>query len=472
MFRKDRVVIPGNTARFAKRLAQPFTKQNLLCAVRAIAPALFALTLSSVAHAQGTMDFSGAQTLMGTFKLFAGYAGDATFAPSHSSGLSVTITKTSVGAVLTATRKSVQPGQKVTFSISATGVTNGVVPTGTVIFTNATTGVVLGSEVLSATSSSTTTPISIAYVTVSASQLQLGVNTITASYSGDSNYIASSVASLTIDLSGSFITTINPASLTLTPNGTGSVAVTVTPNGTVLTQNSLTFACPATMPAGITCSFSPAIVGSSGAITSKLTLQLAAPLYVKPTSTASVRTRRGWLGAGFTGGLAGLVLLILPRRRRHHLLALSVIFCSSLLITVGCSGGGTGSREKNPPALIATTTTLSVSPTAPILGSPVVFTTKVAPSSGTGLPSGTITFSEGTTVLGTASLSSGSASLTISSLLVGSQAVTAAYGGDSTYSGSSSAVSTLDVAFNGTIAVTASDNAGDQSSANLSVTIE
>jgi hypothetical protein len=75
MFSKDRVVIPSNSARFAKRLAQPFPKQNLLCAVRAIAPALFALTLSSAAHAQGTMDFSGAQTLMGTFKTFAIYAG-------------------------------------------------------------------------------------------------------------------------------------------------------------------------------------------------------------------------------------------------------------------------------------------------------------------------------------------------------------------------------------------------------------
>jgi len=436
-----------------------------------VAPNSISVTEVTLSNSKGTV---AAELLpVGTYQLFAGYAGDATFAPSHSSGLSVTITKTSVDAVLAATRKSVQPGQKVTFSISATGVTNGVVPTGSVIFTNATTGVVLGSEVLSATSSSTTTPISIAYVTVSASQLQLGANTITASYSGDSNYTAASIASLTISLSGSFTTTINPTSLTLAPNGTGSVAVTVTPNGTVLTQNSLTFACPATMPAGIACSFSPAILGSSGAITSTLTLQLATPLYVNPTSTASVPTsRRGWLGAGFTGSLAGLVLLMLPRRRRRHLLALSMIFCSSLLITVGCSGGGAGGGEKNPPALIATTTTLSVSPTAPILGSPVVFTTKVAPTSGTGLPSGTITFSEGATVLGTANLASGSASLSTSSLLVGSQAVTATYGGDSTYSGSSSAVSTLDVAFNGTIAVTASDNAGDQSSANLSVTIE
>jgi hypothetical protein len=36
---------------------------------------LVALTLATAAHAQGTMDFSGAQTLMGTFKTFAIYAG-------------------------------------------------------------------------------------------------------------------------------------------------------------------------------------------------------------------------------------------------------------------------------------------------------------------------------------------------------------------------------------------------------------
>ena len=51
------------------------SKQTLANAARAMAPILFAFTLSSVAHAQGTMDFSGAQTLMGTFKTFAVYAG-------------------------------------------------------------------------------------------------------------------------------------------------------------------------------------------------------------------------------------------------------------------------------------------------------------------------------------------------------------------------------------------------------------
>ena len=50
-------------------------KERILRVVRILFPSLFALSLTAVAHAQGTMDFSGAQTLMGTFKTFAMYAG-------------------------------------------------------------------------------------------------------------------------------------------------------------------------------------------------------------------------------------------------------------------------------------------------------------------------------------------------------------------------------------------------------------
>jgi hypothetical protein len=79
MFRRSRVIIPRNTthrnSRIAKRLAMRFSKRKLLHAARVMGPTLVALTFAGVAHAQGTMDFSGAQTLMGTFKTFAVYAG-------------------------------------------------------------------------------------------------------------------------------------------------------------------------------------------------------------------------------------------------------------------------------------------------------------------------------------------------------------------------------------------------------------
>ncbi len=58
-----------------RRYVQPLSKQSLAYAIRVIAPTLIAFAFAGVAHAQGTMDFSGAQTLMGTFKTFAIYAG-------------------------------------------------------------------------------------------------------------------------------------------------------------------------------------------------------------------------------------------------------------------------------------------------------------------------------------------------------------------------------------------------------------
>ena len=59
----------------ADQRTKRLSKQSIRRALRAMAPTLLALTFASVAHAQGTMDFSGAQTLMGTFKTFAVYAG-------------------------------------------------------------------------------------------------------------------------------------------------------------------------------------------------------------------------------------------------------------------------------------------------------------------------------------------------------------------------------------------------------------
>lgn len=59
--------------------AKLFSRQTFQDAIQLMGPTLAALLFagvgSGVAHAQGTMDFSGAATLMATFKTFAIYAG-------------------------------------------------------------------------------------------------------------------------------------------------------------------------------------------------------------------------------------------------------------------------------------------------------------------------------------------------------------------------------------------------------------
>lgn len=58
-----------------RRRGRPITNQKVLHLTRTLAPTFMVLTFATIAHAQGTMDFSGAQNLMGTFKTFAVYAG-------------------------------------------------------------------------------------------------------------------------------------------------------------------------------------------------------------------------------------------------------------------------------------------------------------------------------------------------------------------------------------------------------------
>jgi hypothetical protein len=56
-------------ARLSERLAQLHFKSNLLHSVQVAWPSLVIFTLATAAHAQGTMDFSGATTLMQTFNV-------------------------------------------------------------------------------------------------------------------------------------------------------------------------------------------------------------------------------------------------------------------------------------------------------------------------------------------------------------------------------------------------------------------
>ena len=85
---------------------------------------------------------------------------------------------------------------------------------------------------------------------------------------------------------------------------------------------------------------------------------------------------------------------------------------------------------------ISTTTTLTSSANQANVGTSITFTATVAPSAATG----TVTFSEGATVLGTGVLSGGVATLVTSSLSAGYHNILANYGGNGTYAPSGSSV--------------------------------
>jgi Bacterial Ig-like domain (group 3)/FG-GAP-like repeat len=88
--------------------------------------------------------------------------------------------------------------------------------------------------------------------------------------------------------------------------------------------------------------------------------------------------------------------------------------------------------------LTPTATKLSASATTVTAGTSITFTATVAPSTGTGTPTGTLTFYDGTTSLGTGTLSSGRATYSTSALAAGAHSISASYGGDTSFSTSSS----------------------------------
>jgi hypothetical protein len=96
--------------------------------------------------------------------------------------------------------------------------------------------------------------------------------------------------------------------------------------------------------------------------------------------------------------------------------------------------------------LAQTSTALMASALNPTSGTSVIFTATVTQNPGSGVPTGSVTFMEGSTTLGTGTLNgSGVATFTTSTLALGPNSVTAVYGGDSNNSGSTSPAVTVTV---------------------------
>jgi autotransporter-associated beta strand protein len=107
--------------------------------------------------------------------------------------------------------------------------------------------------------------------------------------------------------------------------------------------------------------------------------------------------------------------------------------------------GGTGNDVALTANLAATTTAVVSGNNPSTFNSSVTFTATVT-STSSGAPSGTVTFFDGATALGTGSVNgSGQATLSISSLSLGGHSITAVYGGDSNFTGSTSSTLTQTV---------------------------
>jgi hypothetical protein len=98
------------------------------------------------------------------------------------------------------------------------------------------------------------------------------------------------------------------------------------------------------------------------------------------------------------------------------------------------SSTSTATGETVNKATAAATLSSSLNPSA--VGKAVTFTAQVSPSAATG----SVSFYDGSTLLGTGALSGGVASFSTSSLARGTHSIKAVYGGDANVNGATSAV--------------------------------
>lgn len=129
--------------------------------------------------------------------------------------------------------------------------------------------------------------------------------------------------------------------------------------------------------------------------------------------------------------------------------------------TVSLSGTGIGQPT--------TVTSVASSANPAVFGQAVTLTATVSPtSSGSGTPTGTVTFSDGSTTLGSEPLTNGQATLTTSSFSVGSHSIAAGYSGDGTFRASNGA---LTQTVNPASTTTAVSSSANPSILNSSVTL-
>jgi hypothetical protein len=221
-----------------------------------------------------------------------------------------------------------------------------------------------------------------------------GDHTITAEYSGANNYLASSTT------------------MPLQISGPGVTRITLSTTGTIWTYGH--------------------------AVTLKATVYPTYPATLKPMGTVTFSDGETVLGTADldTTGKALLVTPILPGG--NHVFTAQYNGTADLLpssVTI------THKLNQAP-----TTTTLTASATSVVFGQAVVFTANVAAvSPGLAMPTGTVTFKDGITTLGTVQVdSNGQAQMSVSNLKVGSHYIKVTYNTDTNFK-TSAAIKTVTV---------------------------
>ncbi len=409
-----------------------------------------------VINSAGHAEDQPIQLNAGSHSIVATYSGDISYsAPSASSTATWTVSKATTATGLAATPATgVTTATPVTLTATIASQSNSTAgPGGTVTFFNG--GTQIGSPVTVVPAGATAIAFASGTASLQTTFTSTGTQTITATYSGDSNYATSNAPATTITVASTGSFTVGGSAVTAIAGSSGTSTITVTPTGGFTGNVNVT--CPATgLPAGVTCSPNPLAINVTGttAVTGSLTVAVAAPSTSLSASAAPVQQKlmaagmipsrggKGWLALGAGAGLGALILLVLPGRKRFRA-ALGLGLVCVLGFSLGCNsyGGGGGG------GLATTTTKITVTSTKVAQGTNIAFSIAVT-STGTAA-NGQVQLFDGTSTLGSSvTVSNGSAMISNAGLLPGTHAISAHYLGDTYTQASQSGA--LNVAVTGT----------------------
>jgi subtilase family serine protease len=392
-----------------------------------------AVAATTATSASSSVTVAGSSLTVGSNTLSATFTAAGVFSSSTTSTtVTVTAVPVSTTTTLAASPASVPANESTQLTATVKAGSGSAAPTGTVTFSLGSTQ--LGSATLAASGANATS--SAATLALSGAKLVKGANSITAGYAGATGFNASLSSPLTVTATAALVATTTMAT-----------------------------ASPATIPMASSTVLTVTVKPASGTTAPTGTVSFTAG----NTSLGSAPLRASGTSSSATLPLQGSVLTAGANLINATYSGDTVYLTSSGTVTVTVTV-----------VVVATKTTLTANPSSIAPNAATLLSATVTPTTGTGTPSGTVTFTKGTASLGSAPLvvSGGLATATLqvtgTSLTSGANGLTATYGGATQFSGSSGSVT---VTVGGAVATTLSATAAPPSiaasgSTQISVTVK
>ena len=420
----------------------------------------------------GTIDpnrratFSTSTLTVGSHTLTASYGGNADFVASTSASLTGFIATGVATAKVYSSHSTTVYGQSVTFTAMLRGKSPKTIPTGIVTFVDGST--TLGTRTLDATGNATWTT----------SALNVASHTITAFYSGDANFgsVSSTViqkvsrCATTTTVTASAVTSVFGQSVTFTATVGAKAPGDGTPGGTVtfydghtvlgtctldgnrqatITTSALIGAnhpikadysgdtsfvkgygtwkqkvAPATTTTVIVPSMTSSVFGQS--ITLTATVSVTGLGAGTPTGTVTFVDGRTKLGYGTLNASGQFVLSTSALLAGNHTITAQYKATKNFAASTG--------TLTQLVAKATTSTAVTATPSPSTVGTSVTVTATIGVNApGAGVPTGKVTFMDGSIILRTVSLSHGKAIWKPTNWIVASHTITAIYVGDANF---------------------------------------